>query len=178
MNAEGNDKIKTWLCVNAHAFNGKHIPSPSEQPRRGAVAAILRWRTSYTVVENKAKTIEEFFQQDWVINDPKGQAEILFMQRATRVGDRWSGHVAFPGGKNEELETDEETCKREVLEEIGLDLNSDDFIQVGKLDEREVFSVATKKLLMMLIPFVYLQVAPETPPFKLQESEVAAVQCE
>jgi 8-oxo-dGTP pyrophosphatase MutT (NUDIX family) len=66
---------------------------------------------------------------------------------------RWSGHVAFPGGKNEELETDEETCKREVWEEVGLDLNSDDFIQVGKLDEREIVSVASKKLLMMLIPF-------------------------
>ncbi|CAO3653173.1 unnamed protein product [Mucor hiemalis] len=108
--------------------------------------------------------------------DEQGEAEILFMQRATRDGDRWSGHVSFVGGKNEPGETDEETVKREVSEEIGIDLNSDDYIQLGKLNEREITSVKDNKLLMILIPFVYLQVVPESPEFKLQESEVAAVQ--
>jgi 8-oxo-dGTP pyrophosphatase MutT (NUDIX family) len=84
--------------------------------------------------------------------------------------------------------------KREVMEEIGLDLNSDDYIQVGKLNEREITSIKDNKLLMILVPFgkccllfdkqitlkkqkVYLQVVPESPIIKLQESEVAAVQC-
>lgn len=43
--------------------------------------------------------------------------------------------------------------KREVLEEIGIDLNSDDYIQIGKLNEREITSVKDNKLLMILIPF-------------------------
>lgn len=67
--------------------------------------------------------------------------------------NRWSGHVSFVGGKNEPGETDEETVKREVLEEIGIDLNSDDYIQLGKLNEREITSVKDNKLLMILIPF-------------------------
>ena len=29
-------------------------------------------------------------------------AEILFIKRAVRAGDPWSGHLAFPGGRAEE----------------------------------------------------------------------------
>lgn len=40
------------------------------------------------------------------------------------------------------------------MEEIGLDLNNrGNYIPVGKLDEREIFSVREDKLLMILIPF-------------------------
>lgn len=65
---------------------------------------------------------------------------------------RWSGHVSFVGGKNEPGETDEDTVKREVFEEIGIDLN-DGYIKVGRLDEREITSIKDNKLLMMLSPF-------------------------
>ncbi|CEP19662.1 hypothetical protein [Parasitella parasitica] len=87
-----------------------------------------------------------------------------------------NGHLELEtGGKNEPGETDEDTVKREVLEEIGIDLN-DGYIEVGRLDEREITSVKDNKLLMILAPFVYLQVVPESPPFNLQISEVAAVE--
>lgn len=56
------------------------------------------------------------------------------------------------GGKNEPGETDEDTVKREVLEEIGIDLNQG-YLKVGQLDEREISSVKDNKLLMMLSPF-------------------------
>ncbi|KAI8090535.1 NUDIX hydrolase domain-like protein [Thamnidium elegans] len=167
------------LCTNLNRHEALHIPSPPYQKRRAAVAAILRWRRHRTDIEvggNEVTNLKDFFEQDWVKQDPLGEAEILFMQRATRVGDRWSGHVSFVGGKNEPNETDEDTVKREVMEEIGIDLNTKDYIQVGKLDEREISSIKDNKLLMILIPFVYLQVVPESPTFKLQESEVAAVQ--
>ncbi|CAO3691735.1 unnamed protein product [Rhizopus stolonifer] len=100
---------------------------------------------------------------------------MLFMQRSVREGDRWSGHVAFPGGKDEPGESDQETACREVWEEIGIDLNSKDYVCLGQLDEREITSVRDNKLLMVITPFVYLQVAQISPPFKLQTSEVAAV---
>ncbi|GAA5798612.1 hypothetical protein HPULCUR_004017 [Helicostylum pulchrum] len=169
------------LCSNLNRHEALHIPSPPHQKRRAAVAAILRWRRHRTDIEavrgdKKVTSLKEFFEQDWVKQDPLGEAEILFMQRTTRVGDRWSGHVSFVGGKNEPNETDEDTVKREVMEEIGIDLNTSDYIPVGKLDEREISSIKDNKLLMILIPFVYLQVVPESPRFKLQESEVAAVQ--
>jgi 8-oxo-dGTP pyrophosphatase MutT (NUDIX family) len=49
--------------------------------------------------------------------------EILFIERATRAGDPWSGHIAFPGGKSQEDDTSiHATAIRETEEEIGLDL--------------------------------------------------------
>ena len=47
----------------------------------------------------------------------------LMIVRAVRVGDPWSGQVAFPGGKAQEGEsTAVETAVRETKEEVGIDL--------------------------------------------------------
>ncbi|KAI8967380.1 hypothetical protein BDF20DRAFT_232001 [Mycotypha africana] len=180
-----NKEYETFrnLCLNLHQYDHLHIASPPQQKRRAAVAAILRWHRGSTDIyidnEKRIDTLEEFFEQPWVKEDVAGQAEILFMQRTARVGDRWSGHVSFVGGKNEPTDTnDEDTVKREVLEEIDIDLNNkEQYLKVGLLDEREISSIRDNKLLMILIPFVYLQIAPTSPPFQLQPSEVAAVEC-
>ncbi|KAI8876915.1 hypothetical protein K501DRAFT_288657 [Backusella circina FSU 941] len=161
------------LCYNIAQHEAHHIPSPPHQKRRAAVAAILRWYNVDAKESTPVNSLDEFFTQDWV---KKGEPQLLFMQRATRVGDRWSGHCAFPGGKNEPGETDEDTVKREVLEEIGLDLNTPNFIRLGYLDSRELSSTINDKLLMILVPFVFLQVVHETPTLHLQESEVADAQ--
>lgn len=53
---------------------------------------------------------------------PKGE-EILFIKRAARSGDPWSGHIAFPGGKKQTSDTStQHTAIRETHEEINLDL--------------------------------------------------------
>jgi 8-oxo-dGTP pyrophosphatase MutT (NUDIX family) len=50
--------------------------------------------------------------------------ELLFIQRAIRAGDPWSGHMAFPGGRAEPGDVDTlHTAERETQEEIGLDLS-------------------------------------------------------
>jgi 8-oxo-dGTP pyrophosphatase MutT (NUDIX family) len=49
----------------------------------------------------------------------------LFIHRADRVGDTWSGHIAFPGGRRESRDADlGATAIRETLEEIGVDLTT------------------------------------------------------
>ena len=48
----------------------------------------------------------------------------LFILRAKKEGDPWSGQMALPGGHRETIDTDlVETARRETHEEIGLDLN-------------------------------------------------------
>lgn len=52
--------------------------------------------------------------------------EILFVIRKMSENDRWSGQVAFPGGKWELTDRDLiDTARRELLEETGIDLDND-----------------------------------------------------
>jgi 8-oxo-dGTP pyrophosphatase MutT (NUDIX family) len=44
---------------------------------------------------------------------------------------RWSGHVAFPGGKRDRGENGLQTAIREAREEVGVDL-AKDFAYLGK----------------------------------------------
>ena len=48
---------------------------------------------------------------------------VLFIRRAARRGDPWSGDMAFPGGRHEPADPDlRHTAIRETAEELGLDL--------------------------------------------------------
>jgi 8-oxo-dGTP pyrophosphatase MutT (NUDIX family) len=54
---------------------------------------------------------------------PREQLEVLLIRRAEHEADPWSGHVALPGGRREERDTDLlETARRETEEEIGIPL--------------------------------------------------------
>ena len=48
---------------------------------------------------------------------------ILLIRRAEREGDRWSGQIAFPGGRWSPGDADlADTARRETREEVGVDL--------------------------------------------------------
>ena len=60
--------------------------------------------------------------------------EALFIHRAERAGDTWSGQIAFPGGRREPTDTDlRATAVRETREEIGVDLTAAE--PLGVLDD-------------------------------------------
>jgi 8-oxo-dGTP pyrophosphatase MutT (NUDIX family) len=64
-----------------------------------------------------------------------GAPEVLFIRRAEKPGDPWSGHMAFPGGKQEPSDPDlASTARRETFEEIGLPLESHGEL-LGELDD-------------------------------------------
>ena len=53
-----------------------------------------------------------------------GEKELLFIQRARREGDPWSGDMAFPGGRLQpEDRSARAAAERETLEETGIELN-------------------------------------------------------
>lgn len=63
------------------------------------------------------------------------ELKILFIKRPENPNDPYSGHVAFPGGKNKKEDEDLlSTAVREVNEEVGIDLEKDARI-VGELDQ-------------------------------------------
>ncbi|EQC39748.1 hypothetical protein SDRG_03174 [Saprolegnia diclina VS20] len=93
---------------------------------------------------------------------------LLFIRRAVNPRDRWSGQIAFPGGKCEANETSLETAIREAREEVGLDLASATLL--GQLPVR----AATSGNTMVVSTHVFLWTEMAAPAFTLQTSEVSA----
>ncbi|THV06047.1 hypothetical protein K435DRAFT_826127 [Dendrothele bispora CBS 962.96] len=152
------------------------IASPPTQPRRAAVAILIRVVPSPYVQPppvTSPPTLSEFFELDWV-KDPNARPEVLFLRRETPLPEekaesqprtrRDEAHVAFPGGRTE---ADDEggmyTALRQTWEEIGIDLAERDYMCIGQLDDREITTSLGKRLLMILSPFVFLQLTPNAP---------------
>lgn len=110
----------------------EHAPArytPGNDTREAAVAAILR----------------------------KGRrdTEALFILRAIKEGDPWSGHMAFPGGHRDRQDPSlRATAERETLEEIGLDLGREARF-VGEIDPVRA-NPRGRNLDMVVTPFVYV----------------------
>jgi len=63
------------------------------------------------------------------------EPHILMIKRAEREGDPWSGHMAFPGGRMEQVDRNGfDVAVRETGEEIGLHLGKQDRC-IGRLSE-------------------------------------------
>lgn len=95
--------------------------------------------------------------------------EVGFIQRAIQPNDRWSGQIAFPGGRREPQDiNDIATAQRETLEEIGLQLSLQEL--VGKIDDIQGRK-AGHLLEFYIRPIVFFIDREVT--FTLQSTEVA-----
>ncbi len=74
-----------------------------------------------------------------VVRSGDSGPEMLFIERATRDGDPWSGHMAFPGGRTEPDDDDTfDTAVRESREEIGFDITAHAGVRwLGRLNDLE-----------------------------------------
>jgi 8-oxo-dGTP pyrophosphatase MutT (NUDIX family) len=117
----------------------RHAPAtvPSEGLRQAAVAMVLR--------------------------EAARGPEVLFIERAEREGDPWSGHMAFPGGRFDPGDADlRHAAERETREEVGLELAGAE--PLGRLDDLQGHRAAGVPSIM-IAAFVYH--LPETPPLRL-----------
>jgi 8-oxo-dGTP pyrophosphatase MutT (NUDIX family) len=103
------------------------------------------------------------------LREAGGGLEVLLIHRAEHPEDRWSGHMALPGGRVEDDDRNPRAAaERETLEEVGVDLDRSGR-HVGTLDE--VQAMAKGRLLAMVItPHVYHLTEPVT--VRLDETEV------
>jgi 8-oxo-dGTP pyrophosphatase MutT (NUDIX family) len=93
---------------------------------------------------------------------------VLLIRRAERPGDPWSGHMALPGGRREEIDADlVATAVRETFEEVGLTLAGADLL--GSLDD----VVPRTPVLPPIAVRPYVFSLPERPPLT-PNPEVAA----
>ena len=156
--------LKTAIS-EIHQNHFPHVPNPPSCKKRASVALVIRVRPTFPQTSHYDssdcgllggsfhKRLENFFAQNWVQH---GEPEVLFIKRAAREGDRWTGHIAFPGGKRERDDLDDRsTSSRETREEVGLDLDVDHFMVVGNLAERVVTTFCGK------VPYVLLWVLME-----------------
>lgn len=140
-------QLKQTLCeLNRHRY--PYVPNPPGCKKRASVALIIRVRPTFPDqasfeagkcghrAGNDLARLQSFFGQAWV---QRGDPEVLFIKRAAREGDRWTSHIAFPGGGRDPEDNDDgATSVRETREEIGLDLDAEHCLRVGNLSERIV----------------------------------------
>jgi 8-oxo-dGTP pyrophosphatase MutT (NUDIX family) len=104
-----------------------------------------------------------------MLHDGDHGIEALFIHRAVRAGDTWSGQIAFPGGRRDPEDPDlRATAIREVREEIGVDLAAAELL--GVLDDLHPRTPILPPVVVR--PFVFALKDP--PPFTLS-AEVQAV---
>lgn len=118
-----------------------YVVGPEATKKRASVALIVRVQPNYShwppnTPHTPPKDLESFFHQDWVKH---GQPEVLFIKRAARKGDRWTSHVALPGGRRDPEDADDQAAAiRETIEEVGIDLSAANATPVGNLPQRVV----------------------------------------
>ena len=193
------------LDLQAHPY--PVISNPEGVPKRASVALIIRIQPHYThrppslsqtastSEQDPAQRIHDFFAQDWVKH---GDPEVLFIKRAAREGDKWTSHVALPGGRRDPEDADDcAAAVREAWEEVGIPLGNEYAVQAGNLPQ-QVVSAGWGKVpygdrkrswgmmhrvgladagvrLMVLCPYIFVLTRHEgVPPLRLQPTEVAS----
>jgi 8-oxo-dGTP pyrophosphatase MutT (NUDIX family) len=97
---------------------------------------------------------------------------MFFIHRAHHPQDPWSGHMAFPGGRQDPEDLDlSYTIYRETKEEVDIDLNLHSEY-LGRMAELQAMARG-RPISMTVSPFIYLvssEVSPNPDPGEVQDT--------
>lgn len=99
-----------------------------------------------------------------------GGSSVLLMRRTTREGDPWSGHMSFPGGRQDQSDRHVyDTAVRELAEETGLHIHNHG-AYLGRLSDVMARPQTLRRRPLIVTPFVFhLQ---HTPTWNIDPREV------
>jgi 8-oxo-dGTP pyrophosphatase MutT (NUDIX family) len=150
-------------------------PAAGGGPRSGAVPDLGRLRDLVArhdpaaAAEQRLAVADGRSSVDWqaatalVLAPGDHGPELALIERVTRAGDPWSGHVALPGGKRDPGDDDlAATAVRETREEVGIGLGQ----PVGRLADH--IRPARRALIA-----TYVFVLEDRPPMTPHPAEVA-----
>jgi 8-oxo-dGTP pyrophosphatase MutT (NUDIX family) len=182
--------LKPWKLLSS-LESGIHSQKPSSLYKHSIlaeVAVILRVVSEAPVVEDPPGSFKEFLELPWV--RASDTLEMLLIKRVHSPRDRWSGHVALPGGKADRGEASGETAIRETFEEVGVTLDSTLAWHLGRIAHIPVWNSEMvldahgmwEKVCLSAIssdicvkPYVvFVLRSPDAPPMRLSEREVSA----
>jgi 8-oxo-dGTP pyrophosphatase MutT (NUDIX family) len=104
-----------------------------------------------------------------VLRDDAGPMELLFIERARREGDPWSGDIAFPGGRiDEEDASAQAAAERETLEEVGLFLDAPALL--GRLNDRYGMKSTTSGIVVSAFVYHVHQPSALTENYEVKEA--------
>jgi len=131
------------------------LPSPVSDPTQPPldltnVAARLAAHDPSVIVEDNYTSAAVAL----ILRSGDDGLEALFIQRAEHPQDRWSGHMALPGGRQDPGDVSPRAAaERETLEEVGIDLPCH-ATHLGRLDDLQAMAHG-RWVGMAVSPFVY-----------------------
>lgn len=174
------------------ALNGRTMQQYHPGSRRCAAALILRFgetdgvrvgglfaRRGYGSLG--CEEALSILEQNCDVKQPHRGSELrlLFMQRTNWTSDRWSGQVALPGGRRDPEDDNDFACvRRETYDELGIPLDSPEFVLLGRMED---YTLTSRELTVredegaVQSRFVFLHVGDLTPSVKLATHEIQAV---
>lgn len=140
------------ITTTSNAIGARVVTTPVDTVSSSAVRTMDDLRAALARHEPRIHEARPGRQAAVAIVVREADVALLFIERAQRPGDPWSGHMAFPGGFVDPRDPDaRHAAERETREELSLDLAGATLI--GRLDDIEGSPVGRPALLVSA--FVY-----------------------
>ena len=133
----------------------------------------LKFNNDHEPLHLSTDELNKYFMNQDKFDPENVEVQILYIKRGDNDQDRFSGHVAFPGGKQENDESLLNAAVRETQEEVGLDLlDKTKFAFICQYPLTWPFFFLSRRRRMFVSPFIFVQLTFDDLELTYQEKEV------